>query len=346
MKCFEIFKNKMMRSGRDLREERIIDSRNFLRETFYDDPSYCDYIYLWELGKLDYSNDKSIPIRIYARSHSAAVGTTAKFVTMHDTIINIGDVLYNRKDNSYYICTESFDLDGINNKGKLTLCNWILKWQDSKGNILEYPCYIINSTQYNSGETFYKYYTTGTAQHLITLPHDENTVVLNTPRRFFLDRNFQNPTAYIITQNDTTSYNYGKKGLVKITVVQYETDYSKDRIDLGICDYIPEDKVKDDDNKSKRSVIECEEPIIKAGGDAQVFKGKFLDENNNEVLGITPKWSVICPFKDVLNIKEVGNEIQISIEDEEHIDDEFKLVFSDEYGDYSSTLLIRIDSLL
>ena len=81
---------------------------------------------------------------------------------------------------------------------------------------MEYPCTDINATQYNSGEQSNKQFTVGSSQHMLTLPCDENTVGLSSPQRFFLDKNKESPTSFIITQNDSTSYNYGKKGLVKL----------------------------------------------------------------------------------------------------------------------------------
>ena len=104
------------------------------------------------------------------------------------------------------------------------------------GTILEYPCYDMNSTQYNSGEQPNKNFVIGSSQHMITLPCDENTVELSTPQRFYLDKATVNPTTFIVTQNDTTSHNYGKKGLVKVTVYEHPNNPSVDRPDLGICD--------------------------------------------------------------------------------------------------------------
>ena len=73
---------------------------------------------------------------------------------------------------------------------------------------------------------------------MITLPCDENTIALSTPKRFILDKNKINPTAFIVTQNDNTSYNYGKRGLVRVTLYEHVFNPHTDRADLGICDYI------------------------------------------------------------------------------------------------------------
>ena len=100
----------------------------------------------------EYTHENSIGIRLYGRSFSAANGVTVKVQTLYDVPVVVGDIIYDADKDEYLICTEAFDIDGIHYEGKFTLCNWILKWQKKDGTILEYPCYDMNSTQYNSGE--------------------------------------------------------------------------------------------------------------------------------------------------------------------------------------------------
>jgi hypothetical protein len=206
----------MILSGGSLRNENIKNSREMLAETFQDDASYRLGIYFWELGRLGkeaYEDKDTIDIRIFNRRYSAANGVVVKFQTMLDTPVSVGDVIYDSTSDEYLICTESFNINDIHWQGKFTLCNWILKWQNKNGDILEYPCYDTNATQYNSGEQSNRVFTIGSSQHLVILPYDENTVILKYPQRFFLDRDFEHPTSYMVTQNDSTSYNYGNKGI-------------------------------------------------------------------------------------------------------------------------------------
>ena len=350
MRCLDRFNKKMSYSGLSLREESIFNTRELLKETFADDPSFTLGIYFWRLGLKEYRYEQPINIRLYDRSFSAANGVTVKFQTPYDTPVVVGDVIYDIKEDEYLICTEAFNIDDIHYKGKFTLCNWMLKWQNKNGKILEYPCHDINSTQYNSGEQSNRNFTIGSSQHMLTLPSDENTIVLNTPQRFYLDKNTETPTSFIVTQNDTTSYNYGKKGLVKVTVYEYPNNSSNDRPDLGICDYV--DVNTDKINcccKASKAVISCDTTIIKSGGDLQTFIGKFYDDKGNEVVGISPHWTIICDFKDKLQVKEFDNCLSIGIDDDLYIDEKFKLICSDknsESGILPCSLIIKIESLL
>lgn len=350
MRCLDKFNKKMSYSGGSIREESIFNTRELLKETFADDPSFVLGIYFWRLGLKEYKYESPIGIRLYGRSFSAANGVTVKFQTLYDTPVVVGDIIYDVKQEEYLICTEAFNIDDIHYKGKFTLCNWILKWQNKDGKILEYPCYDMNSTQYNSGEQSNRNFTIGSSQHMITLPCDENTIALSTPQRFYLDKNTVNPTSYIVTQNDTTSYNYGKKGLVKVTLYESQNNSATDRPDLGICDYI--DVNVNETNcccKASKAVIDYDTTIIKSGGDSQMFIGKFYDEKGNEVADIVPHWTIVCDFSDKLQVKEFDNCLSIGIDDDSYIDEEFKLICSDvnsESGILSSTLIIKIESLL
>lgn len=349
MRCLDRFNQKMQRSGYSLREEKIKNSRELLSETFEDDASLALGLYMWEHGKKDYRDRNAIRIRLYDRSFSNANGWTVKYQTMYETPIITGDVLYDVKKDEYYLCTESFDIDEIHWQGKLTLCNWILKWQDKNGDILEYPCHDMNTTQYNSGERGNQQFTLGSTQHMVVLPCDKNTVILNDPQRFFLDKNMENPTSFVVTQNDTTSYSYGKKGLVRVTLAECPTNSIHDRIDLGICDYFEKDDIAKDNANERfvaKSVIEYTSKVIKSGGDTQMFAAKFYDSQGDEVVGIEPYWTIVCDFKDALNIECENDWIKIGIDDDQYIDEDFKIILADKENQYTSDLTIRIESLL
>lgn len=339
----------MSLSGDSLRSENINNSKMLLQEVFDDDASLALGIYMWEQGKESYKNDAPVRIRIFKREFSAANGVRMKFQTLIDSPIIVGDILYDSKNDEYYLCTESFNIDEIHWQGRLTLCNWILKWQKKDGTILKYPCHDMNTTQYNSGEQSNRQFTIGSSQHMLTLPYDENTVVLKTPQRFFLDRDYENPTTFIVTQNDTTSYYFGKKGLVKVTVTEYAIDLDADNLELGICDYFDKDDLDTDTGEGdlvSKSVISYDTTVIKSGGSPQTFKAKFFDENGNEMQGVIPRWRFICPFQEFLDIEYGDDSITISIDDDRFIDEDFKLVLTDDKGRYGSTLLLSVRSLL
>lgn len=339
----------MALSGSSIRNEVIKNSKELLKETFADDPSFTSGIYFWQPSTHSYADPNELPIRLYGRSFSNANGVVVKFQTLIDNPIVVGDMLYDSNDDEYLLCTESFNVDGVHWKGKFSLCNWMLKWQNKYGDILEYPCVDINSTQYNSGEQASAKMTIGSSQHMATLPYDENTIAIKSPQRFFLDRDTETPTSFIVTQNDNTSMFFGKKGLIKITMLECERNNDTDRPDLGICDYFEKDELKTnnaDKNKVIKSVISYKTTTIKSGGSKQKFVGTFVNENGEEINGVSTNWEIICDFADSLIVNEEGNSLTIGVDDDSLIDEEFKLVLSDESGNYKSSIIIQIGSLL
>lgn len=349
VRCLDRFNQKMNRSGASVRGELIQSSREILSETFADDPSFAIGVYMWERNVKEYLGKDALQIRMHKRTFSNANGWRVEYQTKHDTPIIMGDVLYDSTKDEYYICTESFDVDGIFYEGKLTLCNWILKWQNKNGDILEYPCYDMNTTQYNSGERGNQQFSLGSTQHMVVLPNDENTVILNDPQRFFLDNNLDDPTSFIVTQNDTTSYAFGKKGLVRVTLAECPTNSEYDRKDLGICDYFEKSEIATDNAEDvfvSKSVIEYSSKVVKSGGDTQRFIARFYDNLGRAVDGIEPYWTILCEFQDALEIAHESDWLEIGIDDDRFVDEEFKIVLSDKENRYTSSLVVGVESLL
>lgn len=116
------------------------------------------------------------------------------------------------------------------------------------GKIVEYPVYDINSTQYGSGETPKTHMTIGTSQHLVYLPYNEETVMLDSGFRFLIDKNRDKPTAYRLAQIDTSSYASGEKdGLIQWTIVESQYDEKTDNKDLLIADYYGKSELSEPD---------------------------------------------------------------------------------------------------
>ena len=350
MNYIERFNSRMNIAGNSIRDEKLQNNKHLTEEVFKDDVAYDDKVSFWEFDKtLKQIKEDTIGLRLYSRKFSAANGTTMQFQSLLETPINIGDIIYVHRTDEYWICTESFNVDDVHFHGEFTKCNWMLKWQNKEGKIITYPCYIINSTQYNSGETLGKIMSYGSAQHQITLPCDDNTVIIKSPQRFILDKDPVEPVPYVVTQNDSVTYNYGEKGLVKITVLQ-DVLKDTDRVDLGICDYREPTEIEDnplDSDLYYSSKILYKKAVVKSGGKAQTFTAEFTDTIKHQIVERTPEWKIICDFKKYIKTEIVGNSIKISIDNDDYIDEEFKLVVGDDQGlSTEDSLIIKVESLL
>ena len=185
----------------------------------------------------NFFDNNKIELEIVKETKSDIDGYQREFKSLISSPVYHGDTFYEDESGLYWICTEVMCKSRLYYSGKLTRCNSFLKWQDENGNIFEYPVFDINSTQYNSGISSNKTLTLASAQHLITITADENTISLQHDKRFFNSRNTKNPSVFRLTQNDTTVLNYDK-GLLKITVTEDQYNPDTDSIEEWLCDYV------------------------------------------------------------------------------------------------------------
>ena len=317
MSGYDNFKLRTTLDGANSRESKINDARHILELEFTNDPSYCDSMYRWIPGVNSHMGSK-IDIRLFGRKYSSANGYTTQFEIQVDDKPDIGDYYFEKELNQYWICTELHNVNHIYVGGKLTMCNWFLKWQNEQGEILEYPCNDINSTQYNSGESGDKTMTLGSAQHMATVQATPDTIDIRSPLRFFVSRDYTIP--FRVTQNDTISNNYGN-GLCKITLTQDQLNLEVDRPDLGLCDYkLP--RPPEPDETTDLSAIINGDHNLKNGfkKDYSVeFRNKDYELQNN----VQYTWNIIANFDVQKSIRE--NTITLLIDNENCIGSSFLL---------------------
>lgn len=228
---------------------------------------------------------------------------------------------YIRWADTIWLITETDSDTEVYTKGKMQECNWLLLWQDEKGIQKEYWCIDENLTLRSSGESSDKLFTTGLSRHLLTLPCIEDTLSLVPGKRFFIDKNKERPASFRITQNDTTSGNYGN-GLCQITLIQCEENSLTDRPDLGLCDYITPSSAPADEAKETHSVI-VGPSMIRSGGKPVTFKAVFYQNGTPFTESITALWQVENAFD--AEYQAEGNELRLSIDHDTLIGETIKL---------------------
>lgn len=231
----------MKAGGTTARLEQIENGRRLLENSFADDPSYlADGCPVW------YS-DRVIYPRIYGHAFKTTLPNTAEIQTLIDDPFYVGDIIPWGEDNGYWMVTSSKNLHNINWEGTLEECNSYLKFKSKlDGSIREYPIPIYNATQYGSGENSeyvsvsrqrQRMVTIGAEAHIFYLPIDEHTVLLDNGSRFLLDLNKYLPTAYRLTQIDTTTNNTNAKGgMLRIYVLEDQLNRKTDDVDNMVAD--------------------------------------------------------------------------------------------------------------
>ncbi|RHG19928.1 hypothetical protein DW272_01600 [Blautia obeum] len=213
---------------------------------------------------------------------------TVETITDEDWM-ECGDYL--EYDGMMWLCLNSYSFHKMYCKATFMSCDWKLYWQNKSGEIKS--AYVIdqNSTQYNSGESGNDKIQIGAAQHMIRVQCNPDTLIFDTPMRFAMDKNIENPTCYKVTQNDNTAYNYGK-GLCMITVMEdvlnRDTDkYVKlpDGNHIWICNYFESNNVIIPDNEPEPEI-----PSI-------FMDGKLSISGKNEI-----KWKIPRKYKATIKL--------------------------------------------
>lgn len=259
---------------------------------------------------------------------------------LEDDWMECGDYL--EYDGMVWLCLNSYSFHNLYCRATFMSCDWQIYWINEKGELKSQFVIDQNSTQYNSGESSNSTMTLGAAQHMLRMPYNEDTIMFDSPQRFCIDRNLKKPTCYKVTQNDNTSYNYGK-GLCCVTVAETQLNLDKDKLitledgkQVWVCDYVEiddsdtEDPTTPPENPDKTTdlcAVILGDTNLKVGF-SRTYTVNFADKSGNEVdwNDIDFSWNVVSDFDSELIGQAIsGNTIKLSVDDENLIGGSFIL---------------------
>lgn len=246
--------------------------------------------------------------------------------------IECGDYL--EYEGMVWLCLNSYSFHKLYCRATFMSCDWKIYWINENGELKSQYVIDQNSTQYNSGETSNSTMTLGSAQHMLKMQCNDDTIILDSPMRFAIDKNIKKPTCYKVTQNDNTAYNYGK-GLCCITVTETPLNTESDKlitlddgIQVWICDYIevsplPPTPQPPNETTDLRCVISGNTNL--KNGYKRSYTVTFTDTDGNTVdwQNVDYKWNI----KSYFDVKQTitDNRITISVNDENLIGGSFLL---------------------
>jgi hypothetical protein len=258
---------------------------------------------------------------------------------------NCGDYVLHSENT--YLITEIDADDEVYTSGKMQLCNYILKWQNSTGTILSYPC--IASTSSTAGISEGKIITVGDAIYTIKLPFDSNTLLINIDDRFIIDDlNVKIPQVYAVSKPNRTEFKFGDKGLIELTMKQSKYNDISDRKDLGVCNYIePTENPNPPDGDTYAVIASDNEDnkVIVGYKDGTTLSPKFFKADKTENSSIVSVWEFSLPvgLEEYIHLSYTGNNVNI------YADDKFELYgititvsVSDGSGNYKGSITLTL----
>ncbi len=247
---------------------------------------------------------------------------------------------YLKYDGMIWLCLNSYSFHKLYCRATFMSCDWMIYWINENGELKSQYVIDQNATQYNSGESGDKTMTLGSAQHMLKMQYNDDTIILDSPQRFCIDRNLKKPTCYKITQNDNTSYNYGK-GLCCVTVMETQLNLETDKLitledgkQVWVCDYkeINTPAIPSPPNEMgvlKANISFTGKQELKIGGSTKTLTGSFEDSNGNTITDIGI-WEIITidELLPYLEYTTTDNILKIKVLDTDLIDSKVRIKFS------------------
>ena len=211
--------------------------------------------------------------------------TTVRQILCNIGILRCGQ--YVKHDGAFWLVSSLPDNNRIYEKAVLWKCKYSIRFVSPlTGEIVEYPVYSTNSTQYGTGEAGKTQMTVGEDQHLIYLPYNEETIMLDTQTRFLMDKNKVDPTAYRITRVDPISYAVGDEraedGLIQWAVLEDQFNAATDNAELMVADYytsVPGGTEETLGASVHITLTDLDGDFKIAGGETKQIRVQVLDES-------------------------------------------------------------------
>ena len=252
---------------------------------------------------------------------------------LDEDFIECGDYL--EYDGMVWLCLNSYSFHKLYCRATFMSCDWKIYWINANGELKSQYVIDQNSTQYNSGESGNSTMTLGTAQHMLKMQCNDDTILLDSPQKFAIDKNIKKPTCYKVTQNDNTSYNYGK-GLCCITVSETQLNQETDKLitledgtQVWVCDYIepstptpPQPSTPDETAVLNATISGTTNLRIVV---TRTYTATLSDKDGNTVQWDDTKygWNVVSDFEVNQNVDK--SKIKLFVDDDSFVGESFLL---------------------
>ena len=315
MGYWETYNKRLTVNGNTSRERRVNHLKDTIIRKSVDNPSYKNILLNGEETQL-VINSSTQP---YYK----------EFQSLPSQEINIGD--YVEWANSHWIVVTCDSDDEIYRDGKLNQCNYLLKWQNELGEIIERWAVIQSASKYNDGTDSNAVITLGSDQLSIIVPIDSETIKLkkSMSKKFFIDGNTEDPTTYELTGTGNVPDTYNGHGITSWIVKECAYTATEDDLKYGVCNYKAVDTEEDPTTPPENPDEMTDLRVVISGnknlkvGFSRTYTVKFTDENGNEIDETDWTWDVGADYIDV--VEQNGNEIELLVENEDYVNSSFVL---------------------
>lgn len=353
---FDEYRKRLTHYGGSTREAVKRDSIIIMENSFTDSQSYKTVYMPDENGEfIPYDARIILDAKDSARSSGNYLIQFRNGVEVHSGMYvqipnNYGDLemwlIYNTSANPLFP------------KHIIKKCNYLLRWLNSKREIVERWVVFDDSYKLYSGIHTYDQYTTTLPYFTLTatLPYDTETINIRCDKRFLIDKEGIEgvPDAYIVTNRNAVSKVNDDHGIINIVFSRQQFNHDTDNPELMIADYYTntEDEYIENDVPNPDDGTECDilfngNADIKMGVPFKEFEGRAFNVDGT-LLDINDcEWQVsILPELEQYFVYEVdGAKLNIKAAFNQAIAGSFiNITFIDNTHKCSASLQLKVVS--
>lgn len=233
-------------------------------------------------------------------------------------------------------------------------CNYLLKWKDYKGDIIERWCVFSDNQRLINGErnVDWNRLILSSYSTVVYVPCDPDTINIKMDNRFLIDHPDieGNPEAWIVRNRNVNSKMFdGYDGVIELSIARHQYNHNTDSKDLMIADYYKDVSIPesfDDDSAYDVRITYQGTPDLKMATPFKVYTAEFL-VNGEPDDTLTATWNVLINenYIDNFTYEAVGNILKIKcVYDGLMLGSYIRLLASDAEHGISAELPVKVVS--
>ena len=294
-------------------------------ESDFTDILFTDFAKTVTLYNHDLSESKEVRCIVQGNTADTQLKSMERIFLFEIGTVKAG--MYIFFENRYWLIDGYPGNNGSYEKAISVLCQYNLRWQNTKGEILERWCSLTSASKYDVGENGNNTILLTSNNYSIKIPYDDEVIELE-GKRVFIDKRKTNPTkVFKLTRDDDVLYDYGDEyhgSILNLIADKDEFNPTSDNQELRICDYNSIPSTPD------APTTPTEEIVVSIVGFDTIRVGKtkswsveFKDKNGNNVEVDDWKWNIKADFDtSKLARRESDLEIKITAQDDGSLVDE------------------------
>jgi len=269
-------------------------------------------------------DEQEIDARIISDSKTTARGGNGNYVIQFRQGVNLGAGTYVQIPNehgTYDWWLIMYESDSaLFPKHLIKKCNYLLKWKNKKGEIIERWCVFNDNNKLMGGErkSGFNKITLSMYDTPLILPCDSETINIRLDRRFLVDHENveDNPDAWIVTNRNVISKRFDTyNGVVELALSRHQFNSSTDNKELMIADYYQISETIDEVNPDIAAdcrIVYSGDSNLKMDTPYKTYSAEIY-LNGELAADIIPDWEIIIPDgnEEFFDYNIDGNQLSI-----------------------------------